>query len=406
MSHCRHCHSTNLFPVLDLGFAPPSNAYLAKEQLNQGELTLPLRINVCEQCWLVQTQDFTVPEKLFVADYAYFSSTSSSWLNHAAHYCEMITNRFKLNRDSYVVEIAANDGYLLQNFVTAQIPCLGIEPTADTAAVARAKNIPIIQAFFNANMAQEMVNKGQQADLIVANNVFAHVPDINDFSQGLHTLLKANGVITLEFPHLLSLIKQVQFDTIYHEHFSYFSLYTVKQILAKAGLRIFAVETLNTHGGSLRVYACHLNALHRTSTKVEQLIDQEAANRLFQRDGYQDFQSKVDKIKNDLVRFLIEKKEEGKTVVAYGAAAKGNTLLNYAGVKPDLLPVVFDAAKSKQGKYLPGSHIPILPPNHIEQYEPTAVLILPWNIANEIMTQLNDLKVTSFYTAVPKLERI
>nr|WP_282560172.1 class I SAM-dependent methyltransferase [Motilimonas cestriensis] len=317
----------------------------------------------------------------------------------------MITSRFNLNQDSYVVEIAANDGYLLQNFVAAHIPCLGIEPTADTASAARAKNIPIVQAFFNANMAQEMANKGQQADLIVANNVFAHVPDINDFSLGLHKLLKANGVITLEFPHLLSLLEQVQFDTIYHEHFSYFSLFAVKQILAKVDLRIFDVETLNTHGGSLRVYACHLDSAHQTSARVQQLIDQEAAHRLFQRDGYQNFQSKVDKIKNDLVRFLIEKKEQGKTVVAYGAAAKGNTLLNYAGIKPDLLPVVFDAAKSKQGKFLPGSHIPILSPNHIEQYSPETILILPWNIVCEIAESITKrYKNCNFTIAIPSLK--
>ncbi|VEE63447.1 C-methyltransferase C-terminal domain [Shewanella putrefaciens] len=405
MNRCRHCGNQNLQNVVDLGFAPPSNAYLTKEQLTQAEITLPLHILVCDQCWLVQTQDFATPETYFSEDYAYFSSTSSSWLAHAKHYCEQVTERFNLDKDSFVIEIAANDGYLLKNFVTIGIPCLGIEPTKSTATAARALGINIIESFFTNSMANTLRTKGYLANLIVANNVFAHVPDINDFSLALATILAPQGVITLEFPHLLNLIKQVQFDTLYHEHFSYLSLFSVNRILSLAGLRIFDVETLTTHGGSLRVFACHQNADHQKQSSVEEVIEEEYKAELQQISGYRGFQAKVESIKYQLLEFLLEQKRFGKTVVAYGAAAKGNTLLNFTGVKADLLPVVYDAAVSKQDKYLPGSHIPIVAPSAMPEQGLDYVLILPWNIADEIKEQYSYLRQqgTQFVVAIPRL---
>ena len=402
---CRHCLTPLTLSFIDLGFAPPSNAYLTPELLHVPELSFPLRVKVCEQCWLVQTEDYAQADQLFDADYAYFSSTSNSWTAHAAHYADTIIEQLSLDENSHVIEIASNDGYLLKNFVTANIPCLGIEPTASTASAADALGIPVQRDFFGESLSKTLVEKGLQADLIIGNNVYAHVPDINDFTRGLKTALKAQGTITLEFPHLLKLIEQVQFDTIYHEHFSYFSLYTVKRIFESAGLRIWNVEALETHGGSLRIYGCHATDSRPTSDMVKYMLDIENKNGLQNVSLYQQFQARADKVKNDLLSFLLEQKEAGKTVAAYGAAAKGNTLLNYAGVKLDLLPFVCDAAPSKQGKYMPGSHLPILHPEVLSLEAPDYLLILPWNIVAELKEQNAVLteQGTKFVTAVPSI---
>ena len=401
---CRHCQTELIHTFIDLGFAPPSNAYLTVEQLKQPEVYFPLKVKVCEQCWLVQTEDYAQADDLFNADYAYFSSTSSSWLTHAKSYSESIIERLKLGSKSYVIEVASNDGYLLKNFVAAGIPCLGIEPTAGTAAAAEQLGIPVLREFFGETLAKQIANTKQQADLIIGNNVFAHVPDINDFTLGLKAVLKPEGTITLEFPHLMQLIQQVQFDTIYHEHFSYLSLFTVSKIFAAAGLRIWDVETLPTHGGSLRIYGCHAQDSRKNSEAVNNMLSLELQNQLQTLATYQQFQQRADKVKNDLLGFLLEQKRLGKKVVGYGAAAKGNTLLNYAGVKPDLLPVIYDAALSKQGKFMPGSHIPILATEILHERSPDYVLILPWNIKTEVKNQLAWLTQTTFVTAIPNLE--
>ena len=391
--NCRHCQASLHHVFLDLGFAPPSNAYLTDADLCRPELYYPLKLYVCDHCWLVQTADYARADELFRADYAYFSSTSSTWLAHAARYTDMIRARLNLGAASRVIEVAANDGYLLRNFVAAGIPCLGIEPTADTAAAAESQGIPVLREFFGAALGRQLAGQGRQADLIIGNNVYAHVPDINDFTAGLKAALKPGGTITLEFPHLLRLIAETQFDTVYHEHFSYLSLHTVQRLFAAQGLRVCDVEHLPTHGGSLRVYGVH------------QVLDAEAVAGLRDLSVYQRFQPRADRVKDDLLTYLIEQRRAGRTVAAYGAAAKGNTLLNYAGVKPDLLPFVCDAAPSKQGKYLPGSHIPILPPAALTERRPDDLLILPWNIADEVRDQLSDLAAqgTRFVTAVPAL---
>ena len=360
---------------------------------------------VCENCWLVQTEDYADAEALFSPEYAYFSSTSSTWLAHAARYANQMTEEFTLGSNSFVLEVAANDGYLLKNFVAKGIPCLGIEPTASTAQAAEQLGIPILREFFSESLGKNLAKEGKQADLIVANNVFAHVPDINDFTLGMKTALKPDGVITLEFPHLMRLLEFTQFDTVYHEHFSYLSLSTVTRILATANLRVWHVEELETHGGSLRVYACHAEAIRTNRPTVAALIKEEAHRGLLTLSTYRGFQERSNILKNALITFLIEQKRVGKTVAAYGAAAKGNTLLNYAGIKSDLIPFVCDASASKQKKYLPGSHIPILEPEFLNQYRPDYLLILPWNIAGEVMAQLEQLRVTGtkFVTAVPEL---
>lgn len=385
--NCRHCNQPLEHVFLDLGFAPPSNAYLTAADLKMPENYFPLKLFVCDQCWLVQTEDYARADELFRPDYAYFSSVSQGWLDHAAHYVKQMRNRFELDAQSYVIEVASNDGYLLKNFVAAGIPCLGIEPTASTAATAEALGIPVLREFFGHDMAARLARENKQADLILGNNVYAHVPDINDFTAGLKTVLKPCGIITLEFPHLLRLIEENQFDTVYHEHFSYLSLNTVSKIFEHAGLRVWDVERLSTHGGSLRIYGCHADDPRATTATVRALLAVEQRCGLQQLPTYHAFQVRADRVKNDLVHYLIEQKRAGKTVAAYGAAAKGNTLLNYAGVKPDLLPYVCDAAPSKQGKYLPGSHIPILTPAILRERRPDIVLILPWNLAEEVMAQ-------------------
>jgi SAM-dependent methyltransferase len=402
---CRHCKAPLLNKFLDLGFAPPSNAYLTAEDLNRPEKYYPLRVLVCDYCWLVQTEDHAEASELFNADYAYFSSTSAGWLAHAKRYAEDMIKRFSLGKDSFVMEIASNDGYLLKNFVGAGIPCLGIEPTASTAAAAEALRIPVLREFFGEAVGRRLASEGRQADIIVGNNVYAHVPDINDFTRGLAAALKPGGTITLEFPHVMRLIQQAQFDTVYHEHFSYFSLYTVARVFETCGLHIYDVEELPTHGGSLRVYGCHADDARAVTNRVKILLDTEAEFGLQNAKIYTGFQAVADKVKDDLLEFLITEKRKRKKVVGYGAAAKGNTLLNYAGVKPDLLPYICDAALSKQGKFMPGSHIPIIAPDILSKSVIDAVLILPWNIAPEVMQQTAHSVTagTRYVTAVPEL---
>src|SRR5262245_9047178 len=333
--NCRHCGAPLQHTLLDLGFAPPSNAYLSRTDLERPERYYPLKLRVCTDCWLVQAETYTSPSELFSSEYAYFSSISSSWLDHAARYADAIVRRLKLNSNSLVIEVASNDGYLLKNFVAAGIPCLGIEPTASTADAAEKLGIPVIREFFGETLGKQLALKNKRADLIVGNNVFAHVPDINDFAAGLKAALKPGGTITLEFPHLLRLIEHTQFDTVYHEHFSYLSLFTVRRIFAAAGLRITDVKQLCTHGGSLRVYGCHIEDPRPGSEAVDALVAAERRAGLQELSGYSDFQSRADAIKDALVTFLTEQKRAGRKVAAYGAAAKGNTLLNYAGIKPD-----------------------------------------------------------------------
>jgi len=403
---CRHCATPLEHTFLDLGFAPPSNAYLKAADLVKPEKYYPLKVKVCAHCWLVQTEDYAQADELFSAEYAYFSSTSTGWLDHAARYAAQMTAQLQLTASSLVMEVASNDGYLLKNFVAAGIPCLGVEPTASTADAAEALGIPVLREFFGEALGQRLAAQGQQADLIAGNNVYAHVPDINDFTRGLTAALKPGGTVTLEFPHLLQLIAQTQFDTVYHEHFSYLSLYTVERIFRAAGLRVWHVERLPTHGGSLRVYGCHAADARTSTPAVAALLLEEQSQGLQDMATYQSFQARADGVKNALLAFLIEQKRLNKTVAAYGAAAKGNTLLNYGGVKPDLLPFVCDAAAAKQGKFMPGSHIPILPPSALRERRPDYVVILPWNIAAEVRAQNADLAAlgTRFVTAVPTLD--
>ena len=403
--NCRNCahHLEHVF--VDLGHAPPSNAYIDPASIDKPEATFPLQVYVCEQCWLVQTNDYIQAEELFNPSYAYFSSVSAGWLKHASEYVEMIIERQQLNKDSQVIEIASNDGYLLKNFVAAYIPCFGIEPTTDTAQAAESLGIPILREFFTSQLADKLADNNQQADLIIGNNVLAHVPDILDFVRGLKRILKPTGIVTMEFPHLLQLIQNNQFDTIYHEHFSYLSLGVVKQIFEQHGLNIVDVEELSTHGGSLRIYAKHTDADSSINANVAKVLCDEMSAGLQELSIYLDFQESVEQIKQALLDFLTEQKRMGNQVIGYGAAAKGNTLLNFAGVKTDLLPAICDAAPSKQGKLMPGSHIPIYSPDYLKNHIPDYLLILPWNIAKEVKKQNASLEAagTKFVTAVPKL---
>ena len=405
MLNCRHCQVPLGQPFLDLGFAPPSNAYRTAAQLDESELSYPLRLSVCAQCGLVQVPAMARPETLFGADYAYFSSVSSSWLEHARRYVAMIVNQLGLGTDSRVIEVAANDGYLLQYFVERGIPCLGIEPTAGTALTAQAKSVPILMEFFGQALGEQLAAEGQQADLLIGNNVLAHVPDINDFVAGLKAVLKPGGTVTVEFPHLLRLLQDNQFDTVYHEHYSYLSLRVVQRIFATEGLTVVDVEELTTHGGSLRVYAVHAERSESVAAQVGAVLHAEEEYGLDSLAVYRDVQARADGVKNALLAFLLDCKRQGRKVVGYGAAAKGNTLLNYAGVKPDLLPWIADAAPSKQGRYLPGSHIPVVHPERIAVERPDDVLILPWNLREEVMEQLATVRGWGgrFVIAVPQL---
>jgi 2-polyprenyl-3-methyl-5-hydroxy-6-metoxy-1,4-benzoquinol methylase len=406
---CRHCAAPLDLPLIDLGSAPPSNAYLRPDDLHGPETWYPLRVLVCEHCWLVQTEDFARAESLFSADYAYFSSVSSSWLEHAQRYVAGSVERFGLGPHSHVVEIAANDGYLLQYVQARGIPCTGIEPTASTAAAARVKGLNIVEAFFGREQGRTLAQQGQAADLMVANNVLAHVPDINDFVAGFAALMKPQGVASFEFPHLLRLIAEAQFDTIYHEHFSYLSLTAVVRIFAAQGLQVFDVETLPTHGGSLRVWAQHTSSggqpIHPSVAQV--LADEQAAG-LCERRGYegsQGLQARAEAIKHGLLRFLLDAKQSGQRVAAYGAAAKGNTLLNFAGVRPDLIDYVVDRNPAKQGQYLPGSRIPIVPEGRLAETRPDFILVLPWNLHDELAAQLAYTRDwgARLFTAVPTM---
>lgn len=404
---CRHCQSELTTTFVDLGSAPPSNAYLTAAQLKAPEKWFPLKVMVCDHCWLVQTEDYAGAEELFDAEYAYFSSFSTSWLKHAETYVREMVERFQLGGASHVVEVASNDGYLLQYVKTADIPCLGIEPTKSTAQAAREKGIEVVEDFFGVALAEKLVAAGRQADLTAANNVLAHVPDINNFVSGFACLLKPQGVATFEFPHLMQLVQNAQFDTIYHEHFSYLSLTAVSTIFEANGLQIFDVQEIPTHGGSLRVFAQRKDTGRQAiGQAVIALLAREQDAGIGQRDYYEGFQTRADKIKNDLLDFLIEAKGNNKTIMAYGAAAKGNTLLNYAGIRPDLLPLVVDRNPAKQNKFLPGSHIPIASEEVIKLARPDYILVLPWNLREEVQAQLSYVREwgAKFVTAVPKLE--
>ncbi|MDB5989683.1 MAG: SAM-dependent methyltransferase [Herbaspirillum sp.] len=402
---CRHCSTELIDTFVDLGFSPPSNAYLRREDLIRPETYYPLRVMVCRSCWLVQTEDYAHHEQLFDTEYAYFSSTSSTWLAHAASYVDMIVKRLGLDGNSKVVELAANDGYLLQYMQQRGIPNLGIEPTRSTADAARAKGISVVEEFFGVRLALMLLARDGAADLMIANNVLAHVPDINDFLGGIAALLAPEGSVTIEFPHLLNLMKFSQFDTIYHEHFSYLALGSVETMMRAQGLRVYDVEALSTHGGSLRVYACRQEAKFAMAAAVEKMRAQEHDFGLQDIHTYRGFQIKAETIKTDLLHFLVQQKRAGKKVMAYGAAAKGNTLLNYSGVHADLLTLVADAAASKQSKYMPGSHIPIVSPQELIAEKPDYVVILPWNLKDEVEAQLSCIREWGgqFVIAVPEM---
>ena len=403
---CRHCGNELSIVFIDLGTAPPSNAYLESEDLRRPETWFPLRVLVCTECWLVQTEDYTAAEDLFSANYAYFSSYSDTWLAHAKKYVEMMLPRFQLDDRSYVIEVGANDGYLLQYFREHGVPCLGIEPTQSTANAAREKGLEIIDGFFGREMALDLAREGKHADLMVANNVLAHVPDINGFVSGFAELLKQDGVVTFEFPHLLQLVSNNQFDTIYHEHYSYLSLTSVLRILKKNGLTIFDVEELPTHGGSLRVFACkNTSDRFKPSNKVSDLLSREEDEGMITIEYYSGFQDKANKIKNDLLAFLLNAHRQNKKVIGYGAAAKGNTLLNYAGIRSDLIVCVADANPAKQGKFLPGNRIPVVKVEVIQQLHPDFVIIFPWNLKEEIMRDLSYIREWGgkFVLAVPEM---
>ena len=409
---CRHCGQPLHLPFLDLGSAPPSNAYLSEAALRGPETWYPLRVLVCTHCWLVQTEDYAGREALFTHDYAYFSSFSTSWLAHAQAYVQAMQQRLGLGESSCVVEVASNDGYLLQYVQQAGVPCYGIEPTASTAKAARALGLEVVERFFGVALADELVRAGRRADLIAANNVLAHVPDINDFVAGFTRLLKPHGVATFEFPHLLRMVQGGQFDTAYHEHYSYLSLTAVQRIFAANGLAVIDVEQLPTHGGSLRVFAARSDSLHHPhattdgQVRVRDVLSAEAAAGLLEADFYADFQLQAIRIKHELLSFLLQSRAQGLTVGAYGAAAKGNTLLNFAGVRPDLLPYVVDKNPAKQGQYLPGSRIPIVDEAHLRVQQPDRVLILPWNLREEVAAQLGYVRSWGgqFAVAVPRLE--
>jgi SAM-dependent methyltransferase len=402
---CRHCDSDLELVFVDLGTAPPSNAYLEESELHAPEKWYPLRVMVCEACWLVQTEDFTQADELFNEKYAYFSGISKSWLAHAERYVEDMIDRLGLASSSQVVEVAANDGYLLQYFKGRGVPCTGIEPTASTAQSARDKGLDIIGEFFDVELARDLASRGLSADLTVANNVLAHVPDINSFVAGFTVILKPTGTATFEFPHLLNLIEKSQFDTIYHEHFSYLSLAAVETIFTSNGLAVYDVEELPTHGGSLRVYAQRQDSgPHARSAHVDRLLDRERNAGLLRSAGYTGFQEKAEAIKFDFIEFLLDARRQGRTVAGYGAAAKGNTLINFAGVRADLVEFVVDQNPAKQGMFLPGSRIPIVDDSNLRAVKPDYILILPWNLKDELVGQLRKTREwgARFVTFVPE----
>ena len=390
MPRCRACDTNLGEPFLSLGNSPLSNAYLMKDDLNKMEPYYPLELYICESCYLVQLEEFERAKNIFSSSYAYFSSYSESWLKHCKNYTEMMIDRFGFDNSSFVVEIASNDGYLLQYFKQNGIPVLGIEPASNTAEAAIKKGIPTDITFFDTLYAKKMRKSGKLADLILGNNVLAHNPNLNDFVEGLKTALKSDGIITMEFPHLFKLVEGNQFDTIYHEHFSYFSFYTVQKLFASHGLEIFDVEEIPTHGGSLRIYARHMDDISKVITgNVMDLLKKEEAAGVFDLSIYYNFGEKVKLTKRKLLQFLIQAKNEGKRIVGYGAPAKGNTLLNYCGIRTDFLDYTVDSSPHKQNKYLPGTHIPIKHPDKIKEDKPDYVLILPWNIMDEIIEQMS-----------------
>lgn len=405
--HCRFCKTELKHIFIDLVNSPASNSFLSLEQLNEPEFFFPLKVYTCHHCFLVQIDEYKKSGAIFNDEYVYFSSYSTSWLRHARNYTELMIQRFGYDTGSQVVEIASNDGYLLQYFQEKGVPVLGIEPTANTARVAIGKGIPTIIDFFGISLAERLVADGyRKADLLLGNNVLAHVPDIVDFVGGMKVMLAPGGVITMEFPHLVQLIDNNQFDTIYHEHFSYLSFFSVSRIFEMAGLTVFDVEEIPTHGGSLRIYARHMDDLARPVTgKVAELKAKEQGKGIDKLGYYSGFRDKALKVKMDLLSFLIEKKREGAKVVAYGAAAKGNTLLNYCGVKNDMVEYVVDANPNKQNKWLPASHIPVMNEQHLKNHKPDFVLILPWNIKDEIREQLSYIREWGgrFVVPVPAL---
>lgn len=403
---CRFCGDTVRHTFVDLGMSPLCESYLSAQQLNEMEPFYPLHVLVCENCFLVQLQEYVSVESIF-GEYAYFSSYSESWLAHAKDYTEKMIDRFALSPKSQVVELASNDGYLLQYFVRAGIPALGIEPAANVAAIAIEKGVPTLVKFFNQESAEELAAKGTRADLLLGNNVLAQVPDLNSFVRGMKILLKPGGVITMEFPHLVKLMEQSQFDTIYHEHFSYFSLLAVEKIFSAHELTLFDLEELSTHGGSLRIYACHKEDRSKDlSSRVLSVRAVEEAAGLSGLEGYRAFQGRTKEAKYALLEFLIQAHTNGKQVAGYGAPGKGNTLLNYCGIRSDLLAYTVDRNPYKQGKYLPGSHIPIHSPEHIRKTKPDYVLILPWNLKDEIMQQLAYIREWGgkFVVPIPRVE--
>ncbi len=403
---CRFCKTTLEHVFIDLVNSPASNSFLNREQLNEPESYYPLKVYTCDRCFLVQVDEYKKSDAIFDNEYVYFSSYSKSWLAHAKNYTEKMITRFELDKSSKVVEIASNDGYLLQYFNQRNIPVLGIEPTANTAAVAREKGIETVVDFFGVRLAKQLA-ENRKADLLLGNNVLAHVPDIVDFVGGMKILLSSNGVITMEFPHLMQLVDNNQFDTIYHEHFSYLSFSTVKLIFENAGLLLFDVEEISTHGGSLRIYAKHReNTEQPVSSNVAALLQKEKNKGMLQLDYYTGFQRRALRIKHQVLQFLLDQKKAGKSVAAYGAAAKGNTLLNYCGVKNDLIDFVVDANPHKQHKFLPGSHIPVVDENYLKEAKPDFVMIFPWNIEEEIKAQLDYIKAWGgkFVLSIPDFQ--
>ena len=404
---CRFCKNELSDIFIDLGNSPASNSFLSGEQLNEPELFYPLKVYTCSNCFLVQLEEYKKSDDIFNNSYVYFSSYSTSWLAHSKRYSELMIDRFGYNSSTQIVEIASNDGYLLQYFREKNIPVLGIEPTANTAQIAKEKGIKTIVEFFGTTLANNLSAKGIKADLLLGNNVLAHVPDIVDFVRGMKILLSEKGVITMEFPHLLKLIQNNQFDTIYHEHFSYLSFYTVEKIFTSQGLELFDVDEIPTHGGSLRIYAKHAEDNSKQISKnVADLLKKEVNEGLNKIDYYSNLQKKALKIKLDFTDFLIQQKREGKSVAGYGAAAKGNTLLNYCGIKKDLIDFVVDANPHKQNKFLPGSHIPVVNEEYLKKHAPDYILIFPWNLKTEITEQLKYIREWNgkFITVIPQLQ--
>ena len=404
---CRFCKTQLEHVFIDLQNSPASNSFLKEEELNEPETFFPLKVYTCSNCFLVQIDEYKKSDAIFNGDYVYFSSYSQSWLAHAKSYTQLMTDRFALNSDSLVIEIASNDGYLLQYFNENKIAVLGIEPTANTAEVAVQKGIATVVDFFGVRLATSLASQNKKADLLLGNNVLAHVPDINDFVGGMKIILKEHGVITMEFPHLMQLVDNNQFDTIYHEHFSYLSFYTVKQIFEAQGLEMFDVQEIPTHGGSLRIYAKHKeDKTKNISENVEALLNKEKAKGLNGLEYYKNFTQKALTVKMNLIEFLIQQKRAGKLVAAYGAAAKGNTLLNYCGIKKDMIDFVVDANPHKQNKFLPASHIPVVDEQYLKNRKPDFVLILPWNLKDEVTAQLQYIRAWGgkFVVPIPALE--